>query len=69
MANIVDETNREVWNETKSMPDKLLRLLKAILQIHEYYEKEKYTKLKDNFEDLKKQYAKLNEVEKELHQK
>lgn len=73
MANIVDETNRELWNGIKNTPERLLRLIRAIQQIHDWYEKHHNTQLKDNLEDLKKSYdeqlKKLNEAEKELSEK
>lgn len=69
MANIVDETNRELWNGIKNTPERLFRLLKAIEQMHEWYERHQRTTLKDNYEDLKKSYEeqtqKLNEAEYE----
>ena len=73
MANIVDEVNRDLWNGMKNTPERLLRLIRTIQQIHDWYEKQHNTKLKDNLEDLKKSYneqlKKLNEAEKELSEK
>lgn len=61
MANIVDETNRDLWNGMKNAPDKLLRLIRAIQQIHEWNQRHGY-KTNDNFDKIKKKY--LEEMER-----
>ena len=49
MANIVDEVNRDLWNGMKNTPERLLRLIRTIQQIHDWNKKHGY-KTVDNYE-------------------
>lgn len=64
MANIVDEVNRDLWNGMKNTPERLLRLIRTIQQIHDWNKKHGY-KTVDNYEQLKNKYIE----EMERHEK